>query len=75
MRTIRVTGKGQIKVKPNMTRINVPDTGKIVEIWLTNAEKTKIVSSFIGIAIVALPSGIITAGYMERMGRETKNDD
>jgi voltage-gated potassium channel len=34
-----------------------------------------IVSSFIGIAIVALPSGIITAGYMERVGREDKNDD
>lgn len=28
------------------------------------------VSSFVGIAIVALPSGIITAGYMERINRE-----
>ena len=31
------------------------------------------VSSFIGIAIVALPSGIITAGYMEALKKE--NDD
>jgi voltage-gated potassium channel len=29
------------------------------------------VSSFVGIAIVALPSGIITAGYMDRL-REIK---
>ncbi len=28
------------------------------------------VSSFVGIAIVALPSGIITAGYMERIRKQ-----
>ena len=31
-------------------------------------------SSFVGIAIVALPSGIITAGYMSKIGKPTKND-
>ena len=33
-----------------------------------------IISSFIGIAIVALPAGIITAGYMERINQEKKDD-
>ena len=28
------------------------------------------VSSFVGIAIVALPAGIITAGYMDRIQKE-----
>lgn len=31
------------------------------------------VSSFVGIAIVALPSGIITAGYMERISKSEKS--
>ena len=31
-------------------------------------------SSIFGIAIVALPAGIITAGYMERIGRENGKD-
>lgn len=35
-------------------------TGRIVTIF----------SAFIGIAIVALPSGIITAGYMNELSRE-----
>ena len=32
-------------------------------------------SSILGIAIVALPSGIITAGYMDRLSREEKKDE
>ena len=28
------------------------------------------ISSFVGIAIVALPAGIITAGYMDRIQKE-----
>lgn len=31
-------------------------------------------SSFVGIAIVALPSGIITAGYMSKIDRSAKDD-
>lgn len=34
-----------------------------------------IISSFIGIAIVALPAGIITAGYMERIAQEKKDNE
>lgn len=33
------------------------------------------VSSFMGIAIVALPSGIITVGYMEELHKESENSD
>jgi len=33
------------------------------------------VSSFMGIAIVALPSGIIIAGYMEELHKESENSD
>lgn len=32
-------------------------------------------SSFVGIAIVALPSSIITAGYMRKINKLTKNDE
>ena len=32
-------------------------------------------SSILGIAVVALPSGIITAGYLERINRENKKED
>lgn len=31
------------------------------------------ISSFVGIAIVALPAGIITAGYMDKINEEKKN--
>lgn len=31
------------------------------------------VSSFVGIAIVALPSGIITAGYMDAISKKGQN--
>lgn len=34
-----------------------------------------ILSSFVGIAIIALPSGIITAGYMEELARAAKARD
>ena len=34
-----------------------------------------ILSSFVGVAIVALPSGIITAGYLEVLAQESKNDN
>ncbi len=33
------------------------------------------VSSFVGIAIVALPAGIITAGYMEEIRKKDSDDD
>ncbi len=32
-------------------------------------------SSFVGIAIVALPSGIITAGYMDEINKDKENED
>ena len=31
-------------------------------------------SSFVGIAIVALPAGILTAGYMEELNNKEKKD-
>ena len=33
------------------------------------------ISSFFGIAIVALPAGIITAGYMDSLNNEKKSND
>ncbi len=33
-----------------------------------------ILSSFVGIAIIALPSGIITAGYMEELNRAAASE-
>ena len=35
----------------------ISDTGRVISI----------LSSFVGIAIIALPSGIITAGYLEEL--------
>ncbi|MCD8391552.1 MAG: ion transporter [Firmicutes bacterium] len=32
-------------------------------------------SSFVGIAIIALPAGIITAGYMDELGKEKSSED
>lgn len=32
-------------------------------------------SSVVGIAIIALPSGIITAGYMDELQKDKKNDN
>lgn len=32
------------------------------------------VSAVLGIAIIALPSGIITAGYMKELNSETDNE-
>lgn len=45
--------------------------GDIYPITFTGRVVT-ILSAFIGIAIVALPSGIITAGYMNELAREKK---
>ena len=33
------------------------------------------VSSVFGIAVIALPSGIITAGFMEELDRKNKEND
>ena len=33
------------------------------------------ISSFMGIAIVALPTGIITAGYMNELNRREKENE
>lgn len=33
------------------------------------------ISSLFGIAIVALPAGIITAGYMDELGSISKKDE
>jgi voltage-gated potassium channel len=33
-----------------------------------------VLSAFVGIAIVALPSGIITAGYMAELEKSSKNN-
>lgn len=41
----------------------------------TAGKLVTILSAFIGIAIIALPSGIITAGYMEELSRPPKEDD
>lgn len=40
----------------------ISDIGRIISI----------ISSIVGIAIIALPSGIITAGYMEELRRRKK---
>lgn len=40
----------------------------------TAGRMVTMVSSFVGIAIVALPSGIITAGYMEELRSAARND-
>lgn len=45
--------------------------GDIYPVTVTGRVVT-ILSAFIGIAIVALPSGIITAGYMNELAREKK---
>lgn len=34
-----------------------------------------IVSSFVGIAIIALPSGVITAGFMNELERRAREED
>lgn len=46
--------------------------GDIYPVTVTGRVVT-ILSAFIGIAIVALPSGIITAGYMNELAREKEN--
>jgi voltage-gated potassium channel len=33
------------------------------------------ISALLGIAIVALPAGIVTAGYMDEINRLNDNDD
>ena len=43
----------------------VSDTGRIISI----------ISSIVGIAIIALPSGIVTAGYMNELKQRKKNVD
>jgi voltage-gated potassium channel len=43
----------------------ISSTGRIISI----------ISSMIGIAVIALPSGIITAGYMEELRRRRKLDE
>ena len=43
--------------------VPVSDTGKIISI----------VSSLVGIAIIALPSGVITAGYIEELQNRKKS--
>ena len=43
----------------------ISDTGRVVSI----------VSSMVGIAIIALPSGIITAGYMDELKERRKNQE
>lgn len=47
--------------------------GDIYPVTVTGRVVT-ILSAFIGIAIVALPSGIITAGYMNELAREKNNE-
>jgi voltage-gated potassium channel len=34
-----------------------------------------VISSIVGIAIIALPSGIVTAGYMEELVNRKKKDE
>ena len=43
----------------------ISDAGRVVTM----------ISSFVGIAIVALPSGIITAGYMEALQEKYRKED
>ena len=46
-----------------------------VMMWLTNIGKViSMISSFLGIAIVALPSGIIISGYQEALHDYTKSE-
>lgn len=43
----------------------ISDTGRVISI----------ISSMVGIAIIALPSGIITAGYMEELRNRKENEE
>lgn len=43
----------------------ISDTGRVISI----------ISAMIGIAVIALPSGIITAGYMEELRKRRKTDE
>ena len=43
----------------------ISDIGRVISI----------ISSMVGIAIIALPSGIITAGYMEELKSRKRNKD
>ena len=40
----------------------------------TIGKAVSMISSFFGIAVVALPSGIITAGYLEELNKENRDD-
>ena len=43
----------------------ISDTGRVISI----------ISSFVGIAIIALPSGVITAGYLDELRERKKRND
>jgi voltage-gated potassium channel len=43
----------------------ISDIGRIISV----------ISSIVGIAIIALPSGIVTAGYMEELVNRKKKDE
>lgn len=43
----------------------ISDTGRLISI----------ISSIVGIAIIALPSGIVTAGYIEELNERKKKND
>lgn len=56
-----------LDLETNMLKYCVVD-GKFEEYYIT-------ISSFMGIAIVALPTGIITAGYMNELNKREKEND
>ncbi|WP_255399926.1 potassium channel family protein [Prevotella communis] len=43
----------------------ISNTGRVISI----------ISAMVGIAVIALPSGIITAGYMEELRKRRKADE
>ena len=43
----------------------ISNTGRVI----------RIISAMVGIAVIALPSGIITAGYMEELRKRRKLDE
>ena len=57
---------GSIGVFPT----EAPEIGSEPEIGYWIGRIVSMMSSFMGIAIVALPTGIITAGYMRELSRE-----
>ena len=61
---VLATQAEQVKSKSNNI-YNIPEIGKLISI----------ISSLVGIAFVALPTGIITTGFVEELNKEKEVDN